>query len=521
MKKLLSYLLVIALVLVQFTPLVSAAEIDADNNNKGSLQAGTKGTINITNTLEGKTYSIYQVLELESFDDDRNAYTYNAASDAWNTFLNSAAIKDIYLSYDATTGVWTWVEDADAQAFAQLALAYAETNDIKAVASKKSNKDNEVVKFEELELGYYLVDSTAGALCNLTTTHAETTIAEKNAVPSVDKTVEEDSNGVYGDNNTADMNQEVNFKTTINVETGAENYVLVDVMSAGLKLNETSFVLKHADGTEVPTDAYDIYTTGDKLNVNFDNKAAVATFVIEFNNEYMASLRNETEEGDTQIDERDIIVEYSAVVTKDAVVELEGNPNETWLEYGDNNESNKDITRTYTLSFDVIKIDAQGGDLTGAEFELHTSATENSPISFVELTDEEGNVIGYRKATSADTVTTTIIKVGSANIEGLDAATYYLEETKAPEGYNKLTSRITVVVGTTMNGTTINAVVEGTNDQIVTYANDDVTIKNFTGALLPSTGGMGTVLFVTIGSIMVMGFGVLLVTKLRMSKMTI
>lgn len=515
MKKLLSYLLVIALVLVQFVPVVNATEVDSDNQNKGSIQEDVanqtnSGKIIIENTLKGKTYTIYQVLELESFDDERNAYTYNAASDEWEDFLNSAAVKGKYLNYDSTLGVWTWVEGADAQAFAQLALTEAETNtNISSVASKKSSADNEVITFSDLELGYYLVDSTAGALCNLTTTHAVTTIKEKNAVPTVKKEVQEDSNLKYGENNTADYFQVVNFKTSINVETGAENYVLVDVMSDGLSLKTDSFVLTHANGTIVPSGKYTISTSGDKLNVNYNNVATTATFVIEFDDAYMASLKDTSEiEGD----ERDIIVAYQATVNLNAVVEEEGNPNETWLEYGDENETAKDTTITYTLSFDVIKTDATGNSLTGAEFELYDK--DGNKINLFEFSDGK-----YRIATENETISK--IEAGTVEIVGLDADTYYLEETKAPEGYNKLSSRIKVEVGTSMNGTTINAVVNGTNDQIVTYANDDVTIKNFTGSLLPSTGGMGTVLFITVGSIMVLGFGVLLVTKLRLSKMDI
>ena len=150
MKKLLSYLLVIALVLVQFMPLVSAAETETDDVvDKGSIQAGTKGTINITNTLEGKTYTIYQVLELESYDDTAKAYTYNAA-EGWENFLNSAAVKNVYLSYNETTGVWTWVKDADAQKFAQLALAYAKDNGVEIAGQKTSNTENGTITFANL-----------------------------------------------------------------------------------------------------------------------------------------------------------------------------------------------------------------------------------------------------------------------------------------------------------------------------------------------------------------------------------
>lgn len=512
MKKLLSYLLVIALVLVQFMPLVSAAETD-DVVDKGSIQAGTKGTINITNTLEGKTYTIYQVLELESYDDTAKAYTYNAA-EGWEKFLNSAAVKNVYLSYNETTGVWTWVNGADAQKFAQLALAYAKENGVEIAGQETSNTENGTITFANLELGYYLVDSTAGALCNLTTTHAVTTIKEKNAVPSVDKVVKEDSSNSYGDSNTADFFQVVEFKTTIDVQTGAENYVLIDVMSEGLTLNTESFKIT-VKGQKVPSTKYDLYTldntSASNLTVNYNGEKAKATFILKFKNEYTATLTAED----------DIVVEYTATLNEKAVVELEGNKNETWLEYGDNNDSNKDVTRTYTLSFDVEKTDANGDTLTGAEFELYTAQTGGQKIALVKISEGVYRIASAEEQAS-ENFKSAVLVAGKFMIQGLDADTYYLEEIKAPEGYNKLSSRIQVVVGTTMSNTTINATVTGNyNSQIVTYANDDVTVKNFTGSLLPSTGGMGTVLFITVGSIMVLGFGVLLVTKLRLSKMDI
>lgn len=515
MKKLLSYLLVIALVLVQFMPLVKA--IDMDGVNSGSTQAGNKGSITVSNALSGKKYSIYQILELESFDDEKNAYTYNAASEEWNKFLNSAAIKGVYLSYDSVQGVWTWLKttDADAQAFAQKALAYAIDNGIEATASKTAAADGEI-SFKEIPLGYYIIDSTAGALVSLTTTHAEAKVVEKNKLPDVKKEVEEDSTKQYGENNTADYFQVVNFKTTIDVEAGAENYVLVDVMSKGLTLDTKSFKLTHANGKEIPSSKYDLYTTknieADNLVVDYNGETTTATFIIKFKNDYMASL---VDDESTAIDDRDIIVYYSATVNLDAVVESTGNTNETWLEYGDDNETSKDITRTYTLSFDVIKTNANNEKLDGAEFELYDEAGNKINL----FKNEDGT---YRIAAEGETVS--VIKAGTVEIKGLDADTYFLEETKAPEGYNKLSSRIIVEVGTDMadDKITINATVNGNfEEQIVTYSGDDVRIKNFTGSLLPSTGGMGTVLFITVGSIMVLGFGVLLVTKLRLSKMEI
>lgn len=531
MKKIISYLLVMALVLMQVSPLAVFAE-ETDGVNNGSIQEDVEtgensGEIKITGTKVNKSYTIYQVLELESFDDEKQAYTYNAASTAWNAFLNSDAALE-YLSYNEVTGVWTWIKvdengnEIGAQEFAQLALEYAKANDIApSAAVQTAETDGEVLTFSNLELGYYLVDSTTGALCILTTTHAKETVTEKNDVPTVDKTVKEDSLGTYGDSNTEDIGSTVYFETKIDVKPGAENYVLVDVMSNGLTLNTNSFEVvfrtTNNEGkiveTALPTTAYTVYTSGDKLNVSYGETSYTATFVIEFDNTYMATLE----------ESQDIYVKYNAVLNTGAVVESTGNPNETWLEYGSDNETFKDTTITYTLSFDVIKKDSEQNNLTGAEFELYRSSNGTDKINLVKISDGKYRIATAEEA-NAQGFVSAIIEAGTVEIIGLDADVYYLEEIKAPEGFNKLTSRIKVTVGSSManDNVTINATVSGdANNRLVNYTNDDVTVINYNGSLLPSTGGMGTVLFITIGSIMVLGFGVLLVTKLRMSKMSI
>ena len=106
---------------------------------------------------------------------------------------------------------------------------------------------------------------------------------------------------------------------------------------------------------------------------------------------------------------------------------------------------------------------------------------------------------------------TTTIKVngGVVTISGLKDGTYFLEETKAPDGYNKLSSEISVVI----SGSNLEATI--TND---VWTSGGIQVVNTTGSILPSTGGIGTTLFITIGSLLVIGFGVLLVTKLRLAK---
>lgn len=501
MKKLSSYLLVIALVLVQFLPVLTVKAENGTNEVKD-------GTITISNAVKGETYDIYKMFDLESYDTDKKAYTYtiDTTSD-WYEFVSTGAGKDyVTLSdYENDKKIVTWNEskktDADVAKFARLALNYAETNELTNNGSKTATSTT--VKFEGLELGYYLVDSSLGTLVSLNTTVRNATIKEKNTPTTIDKTVEE--NGTYGKYNNTEIGKVVKYKVEIAAKKGAQNYVLTDKMTEGLTFNK-DVVVKVGDTTlEVGNDKdYTVIYPGEKDDF---------TFKVKFNQTYLDTITADTT----------ITVTYSATVNEKAIINGEGNPNKAKLTYGDKTDTDWSEVRTYVLSFELVKTDGQN-ELSGAEFELYRTATGNDKINLVELTDANGKTY-YRVATAAEAnaegFTSAVIKVGSAYIEGLDEGTYYLEETKAPEGYNKLTSRVPVTLKSNLTGVNHTTTLNNTTTNLLKYTNDQVQVVNTTGDLLPSTGGMGTIAFITIGSIMVLGFGVLLVTKLRMSKMTI
>ena len=160
--------------------------------------------------------------------------------------------------------------------------------------------------------------------------------------------------------------------------------------------------------------------------------------------------------------------------------------------------------------FDIIKTDSSMKVLNGAKFELYDAQTAGNKIDLVKVSDGV-----YRVATAtekgAEGFTSAVIEAGKATVKGLDAnTTYWLEETEAPAGYNKLAGREKVEIVETNLTTTM------TGD---TWANDNggVQITNKAGALLPSTGGMGTTIFYVLGSILAVGAIVLLVTKKRMN----
>lgn len=498
MKKVLKSLLVLVLVLVQVFPMFI---VNAQDN--GSIKEGTKGKITINNALVGETYEIYQILKLESYAKDK-AYAYKAAA-GWESFLNEAETKK-YLSVN-NEGYVSWTANKNAETvakFARYALDYAEKHHIPVTESKKATSTK--VEFlgnesKGLELGYYLVDSSTGALCSLDTTDNEVVIREKNTVPTVDKTVKEE-NGDYGDKNTADIGDIVNFKTEITVGAGAQNYVLYDKMSDGLTYQSITRVelVSEETTTELSSSDYEMKSVA---GTDFD-------FIMDFNAELEKTLKaNDI-----------IVVYYTAILNERAVVEENGNENATRLVYGDGTETEYDYTYTYTFKFNLVKENAQNEQLTGAEFELY-AVDKTTKINLVQ--EDDGT---YRVATEEETkvegFTSANIFAGSVIIKGLDEATYYLKEITPPNGYNLLADFVEVKVTANYDDEGVSTtLVSGAKDELVTYDQDKVTVINTTGNELPSTGGMGTVLFLTIGSLMVLGFGVLLVTKLRMAKMAL
>ncbi len=441
--------------------------------------AATTGSIIIENAVENETYEIYKMLDFTPANEAGTAGIYKVAT-GWEDFFKTGA-GATYFDVASADGVVTLkdgVEEADYPAIAKAAIDYADEKGIEATNSAKAT--GTTVEFTGLDLGYYAIDTTLGTICALTNTNSDFTATEKNEVPTIEKEVQEDSDGTWGEWNDADIGQKVNYKATITVKKGAVDYTMHDKMEAGLTFNND--VVVTVAGATVDAANYTVKTAdlGDDC-----------TFHVDFNNDYIATLAPETE----------IEVTYSATLNKGAEIVTETNDNETWLEYGEsNNTTSSDITKTLTYYFNLDKVDEKGNALDGAEFTLALKSSPDTLISFVKTAD------GYRVATAEDTDTTTTITVGSAKIEGLDADTYLLTETKAPEGYNLLAEAIEVVVD--------EATVEGEN---VTFVPVDKDVVNKTGSLLPETGGMGTTLFYMLGGLLVVGAAMLLVTKKRMA----
>lgn len=479
----------------------------------------TKGNITIDNAVVGQSYSIYKILTLESYDKTANAYSYKPASNQWKTFLTtgdgnayfevkadtSDNIEADYVTWKSNPGETEADKQSRAAEFAKKALAYATTNGIAATATQ-DNVNAQTVTFSDLDLGYYLLDSSLGTLCSLDTTNSDVTIKEKNAVPTNDKQVQEDSkenetgNG-WGKTNDADFGQVVKFKSTITLPKGASNVKYHDTMDANLELDANSIKVYTNEALSVELLAANYAVISVK---NESDLTDGCTFEITFNQEYLNGLTADT---------TTVYVCYSAKVKNTATVGT-ALVNKSHLTYGDKNTTSAESsTKTYTWGFDVLKYanGQKASVLSGVEFILlnqeKTKVATFSGNKFVEWKDftDKATDPNYALPNNA---TLTTGNDGKIILNGLDSDTYHLREIKGLPGYNKLANDVEVKVEATVNE----------NATSMSYQRKNIEVENKSGTEMPSTGGIGTTVFYVVGGILAVGAAVLLVTKKRMER---
>ena len=302
--------------------------------DEGTTVTTEKGIITINNAVNGQTYTIYKLLDLESYEPKKNEqgeeignYSYKPNTD-WNDFISEAADSANIKYFDINkNGYVTWngaITDSRKAEFAQKALAYATTNNIgnKGTATASNN----TVTFDNLDLGYYLVDSSVGALCGLNTTNSTATIEEKNGVPSVEKKIVQNNTDV--ESNFANIGETINFKTTITAQKGAQSYVLHDTMEKGFTFNKDVKVKVSGQTNYLNS------TTDYEVVENAEDKC---TFDIKFKEEFLKTINDTTK----------IEVTYSATLNGDAEIH-DNNDNTTHLTYGEKNNTTTSTTHTIT-----------------------------------------------------------------------------------------------------------------------------------------------------------------------------
>ena len=467
-KKLLAVLVVLTLVIALAVPAFAA------NNNIGTITIKAP----TGKSLAGRAFTAYELFTYnEKFNTDTKT-TYNyTPTDLLKAFLLSdtnkvvTGINSTSTNEEITAAVRTALGvNANKQTFTNELKTFLDANPtIKGIASTTSGAD---AVFADVDQGYYAIYETgtvpadsATMLAALDTTDA--TINIKTTFTDVEKTIVGNSSFAVGDT--------VNFKidkTNVPNVDAATTYTYTDTMSDGLTYNSTSLKV-NVGGTDVTNNAGIVTSAiterGFTLTIHFDT----------------ANLKA----GDA------IVITYSATVNENAT-------NENTNTVAFNDEHNTSSATAYTYGFDVQKQNEKNEPLSGAHFSLSTGAAGTNPISFTVV---NGKYVYDKTAKATDTTTDLVSGTdGLVHVWGLNVGTYYLTETVAPDGYNKLTAPETIVIAertdvsgahtgysvTVDNGTAINNV--GTTAPTI-------TVVNTTGIALPSTGGMGNTLFTITG----------------------
>lgn len=418
------------------------------------------GTITVTNPYAGATYTAYKILDLETYVEGA-AYAYKVAT-GWTDFVTKANGFAV-----DSNGYVTVAGDFDAEEVAKAAVAFAEEKGIAGVTG--AIVEGEYV-IDVDDLGYYAVDTSLGALCALGTPDTNVDITEKNTVPSIVKKV--DDNGTWAETTDAEIGHNVKFKATITNGTGTDGLKMIDTMSDGLTF-KNDVVVKI--GEEVV----------DAANYTVATEAG-STFTVTFKEEYVLTLA-----ANTALD-----VYYSADVNKNAVVAPAANPNKVKLGYGDEYKFETDPyeVEVYTYDLGIYKYEMKAGQktaLTGAQFELYYDAQCTTPVKWD----------ASYKVDATGSATIDMSTVSEITLTGLEAGTYYLKETKAPEGYNLLLDVKAVTIA----------------DNEASYTKVIEEVENKTGTELPETGGAGTVAFTVVGSLLMLAAIVLFTAKKKMS----
>ena len=469
-------------------------------------------TVNVKSTtpaqdLKGQTinlYKLFDVTESKSGETTNYAYTVNNTYKA--TLASVLKIGETAKDEEYAAAVLALKDtDGAVQKFANDFTAEALTKKLSATAnSGKITEENKTsYTFENLAAGYYLVYVTGGKEIQsslVTVDETTTTVNLKTEAPSITKTA---------DKETAEIGQVVKYTVTgaIPDTTGYEQYqyIIHDELSKGLDF------VNDAKGTALEEGATTVTVAvafGEEIA---DASKAPTTATLDSTNKKKMSLdlsewvrANQTNKG------KAFTVTYYAKVNKDAVVTEKNNAQ---LEYGNNPKETTKTTpseaKTPTYPLDILKKEKTSEkELAGAKFSLYTTeADAKAGTNAITVSGSDGKYVV--DPTSKNTVFESVASIEGENynlhVNGLKAGDYWLVETEAPAGYNKLTAPIKVTIKKSadadVNNWTISKDGVDEKDKII-------DIENSTGSILPSTGGRGAIAFAVIAALLVFGVAV-------------
>ena len=516
-------------------------------------------TITINNSVDGYTYTAYQIFTGDLAEESGKKVLSNIV---WGTGVTSTG-QSALLMFGKNTGEEPYASAAAlAESLTQSNVAdFAEEAGkyLNTTAGTNSSFATDKYTISVTAPGYYLIKNTSvpnsGNTTDTTYTNyilevvADATVEHKGTFPTVDKnigTVETIETKVNG----ADYNigDDVPFTLTATLPDNLSTYetykiIFHDTLDAGLTYNTDSakvYVINNGSATDVKATGYTVTSSGQTLTVTIGDVKKLT------DNNGAAIIVTAASK---------IVVEYTAELNVSADIGTPGNKNTVYLEYSNDPNWNKEGTEptgntpkdevlVFTYELDVTKVDGQNKDkkLKDAEFVLYREVSKTvgetqTKVKEYVTVDEAGKVIGWTENDhdSTETNKASVLKSdtnGSIKVIGLDAGTYYLEEIKAPSGYNLLENDISVTITATLDKTETTGPkltelkISVKEDKAGATATENpgvldtgivsTNVENNAGATLPETGGMGTTLFYVLGGVLVVGAVVLLITKKRM-----
>ncbi|WP_418439110.1 SpaH/EbpB family LPXTG-anchored major pilin [Catenibacterium sp.] len=450
--------------------------------------------------LKGQTINLYKLFDVTtSQSNGKTNYAYTVNDTYKSTLAATLKVSTDAKNEDFVKNVNDLNKTAGAvQNFANDFTAKALTSNLEATATSGKIKDSsQSYTFNNLAAGYYLVYLKCGKEIQsslVTVDGPNITVNLKTEAPSITKKADKD---------TVSIGQVVTYTVTGSVPdtTGYSEYVykIHDTLTNGLDF------VNDANGTALETGATKVNVTVAFKDTSVNAGTAPTTAALDTINKRKMSLdlsewvrANQTNKG------KEFTVTYYAKVNDKAVVTEK---NSATLEYGNNPSDTTTTTpseaKTPTYPLDIKKYAKTDNKmLAGAIFKLYKDSVADENV--IKVTGSEGNYVVDPASTTTEFVSVdSITGVDGYNlhVNGLAAGTYYLVETEAPAGYNKLTAPIKVVITKDGDNWTISKDGTPETDKII-------DVENSTGSILPSTGGMGTIAFTVVAALLVLGVAV-------------
>ncbi len=469
---------------------------------------GGTGSITISNAAKGETYTIYKLFDATvNADGSSIAYT-GEIPESLKTYFTADTNGYISATPEAKEG------ENMSEGLKTALKAWTAT----ATATATAESDGSALNFNGLAYGYYVVTTTQGnQVISVDSTMPDVTIVDKNSSAPKDLTKTASEDDVYiGDT----VTYTVRFKTSNYYGAGKDAkeivfYNIEDTLPDFLSDVKVTSIIVDNDGNDTTTD--------DRADVTdqFAKKKIVIDWYDEANSKFLYN------NGAT------VTITYTAKVTEKAAIDGNGNTNKVTVTWTTKNGTVpgpgelKQEETIYTYAIALKKVDNKGKALPGAVFEF--------PFYVKSAADATDGAYIYAGTNPGEGLTNQITTPDSGVIvvKGVKSGDYEITEVTAPAGYNKLTAPVivkAVQTGSTSTHTTVyldeNGNITNTETDKTTKVNVDidtiaataVVVVNKAGTELPSTGGMGTTIFYVLGAVLVVGAGVLLVTKKRMSQ---